>query len=499
MPGAMPDSWYDAVVIGAGFGGLATALELAQRGAQVLVCESLNYPGGCASTFRRDGYAFEAGATLFSGLAEEQLFGQWGRRHGFGVEVDWIDPLVELRSPSLRLSVHRDRQRFLEQLYGLPDAPVEGLRRFFAAQRQVADALWSLFEDPELLPPLDVRALLRHAARAPRYMPLLRWLGRPLGGVLERFGLLRFTPLRTYLDALCQITVQCSAAEAEAPFAMAAMDYYWRGTGHVRGGIGRLAESIAEAITRSGGQVLLANRVKSLSPEQGGWRVVTRRGEFRARHVAANVLPQGLLRLMGTPPERLPRLAELSERVAEGWGAVMLYRVVRSPEGALAKACHLELIQREDAPYVEGNHLFVSISGEADEGRAPPGYRTLTSSTHVPLRTLASRSPEEQARYVEEIQARMREGLSRLAPEWAEEVRHELPASPRTFERFTRREGGAVGGVPRRAGLGHYRELGPRPVMEGLWLVGDSVFPGQSTLATALGGVRTAARIAANL
>jgi len=495
----MPDSGYDVVVIGAGFGGLATALELTRRGARVALCESLNYPGGCASTFRRDGYAFEAGATLFSGLAEDQLFGQWGHQYGLGVEVDWIDPLVELRTPSLRLSVHRDRQRFMEQLYGLPEAPVEGLKRFFAVQRQVADALWSLFDNPRLLPPLDLHALLRHATRAPRYVPLLRWLGRPLGSVLERFGLLHFAPLRMYLDALCQITVQCSAAEAEAPFAMAAMDYYWRGTGHVRGGIGRLAEALVGAITRGGGEVLLANRVKSLTPEAGGWRVVTRRGELRARHVAANVLPQGLLKLMGMPAERLPRLAELSERVADGWGAVMLYRVVRAPEGAPAKARHLELIQRQDAPLVEGNHLFVSISGAADEGRAPPGYRTITSSTHVPLRALSSRSSEEQVRYIEEIQSRMREGLSGLAPEWAEEVRHELTASPRTFERFTRREGGAVGGVPRRAGWSHYLELGPRPVMEGLWLVGDSVFPGQSTLATALGGVRTAVRIAANL
>ena len=496
----MSDSWYDAVVIGAGFGGLATALELAQRGARVVLCESLNYPGGCASTFRRDGYAFEAGATLFSGLAEEQLFGRWGKQHGLGVQVDWIDPLVELRTPSLRLSVHRDRQRFMEQLYGLPGAPVEGLKRFFAAQRQVADALWTLFDNPKLLPPLDIQALLLHATRAPRYVPMLRWLARPLGAVLERYGVHTFAPLRMYLDALCQITVQCSSAEAEAPFAMAAMDYYWRGTGHVRGGIGQLAEALVGAITRSGGEVLLANRVKSLAPEPGGgWRVVTRRGELRTRHVAANVLPQGLLKLMGAPAERHPRLAELSARVAEGWGAVMLYRVVRAPENALPKACHLELIQREDAPLVEGNHLFVSISGEADEGRAPPGYRTITSSTHVPLRALASRSAEEQARYIEEIQGRMREGLSWLAPEWAREVRHELPASPRTFERFTRREGGAVGGVPRRAGWSHYLELGPRPVMDGLWLVGDSVFPGQSTLATALGGVRTAVRIAANL
>jgi phytoene dehydrogenase-like protein len=494
----MSDSWYDAVVVGAGFGGLATALELAQRGARVALCEALNYPGGCASTFRRDGYAFEAGATLFSGLAQEQLFGQWKRRHGLAVEVDWIDPLVELRTPSLRLSVHRDRQRFQEQLSALPGAPVRGLRDFFAHQRRVADALWSLFEDPALLPPLDAQALLRHALRAPRYVPLLRWLGRPLGAVLEHFGLLRFTPLRTYLDGLCQITVQCSAAEAEAAFALAAMDYYWRGTGHVRGGIGRLAEGLAEAITRCGGQVLLANRVKSLAPEPGGWRVVTRRGELRARHVAANVLPRALLRLLALPPERLPRLTELAERVEEGWGAAMLYRVAAAPQEALAKACHLELIQDEAAPLVEGNHLFVSISGEADTGRAPPGQRTLTISTHVPLRRLASQPPEAQARYVADIQARMREGLARLAPEWARDVRHELTASPRTFERFTRRDGGAVGGVPRRAGLHQYRELAPRPVMEGLWLVGDSVFPGQSTLATALGGVRTAARMAAS-
>ncbi|HEX8822920.1 MAG TPA: FAD-dependent oxidoreductase, partial [Archangium sp.] len=124
------------------------------------------------------------------------------------------------------------------------------------------------------------------------------------------------------------------------------------------------------------------------------------------------------------------------------------------------------------------------------------GHRTLTVSTHVALRTLAGKNEAERARHIATIQERMRLGLARLAPEWLENVHHELTASPRTFERFTQREGGAVGGVPRRAGLHHYRTLGPREVMDGLWLVGDSVFPGQSTLATALGGVRTAACIA---
>ncbi|MCP3141062.1 phytoene desaturase family protein [Pyxidicoccus xibeiensis] len=492
----MPSTWYDAVVVGAGFGGLATALELTRRGARVALCETLNYPGGCASTFRRDGHAFEAGATLFSGFEPHQLFGRWIREHALPVTVEWLDPVVELRTPGLRLPVHRDRERFIASLCALPGAPVSAVRRFFELQEKVAGALWPLFDDPTLLPPLDVKSLLRHAGRAFQYPLLLRWLGRPLGAVLEHLGLTGFTPLRTYLDALCQITVQCNAAEAEAPFALAAMDYYWRGTGHVRGGIGRLAEALAHAVEARGGTVLLANRVKSLTRVPGGWSVASRRGELLARNVVANLLPKGVTRLLGLPPEQLPKLGALSGRIEEGWGAAMLYLVVKAPEHGDASAHHLELVRDEGAPFIEGNHLFMSISGAADEGRAPPGHRTVTVSTHVPLKTLARMPAEEQGRYLSGIQERMHEGLEQLAPEWMAGLTHTMTASPRTYQRFTQREGGAVGGVPRRAGLANYRGLGPMQVLDGLWLVGDSVFPGQSTLATAVGGVRTAASIA---
>jgi phytoene dehydrogenase-like protein len=96
---------------------------------------------------------------------------------------------------------------------------------------------------------------------------------------------------------------------------------------------------------------------------------------------------------------------------------------------------------------------------------------------------------------VEQVQERMRQGLRTLAPELAAAVEHQLTASPRTFERFTGRPEGYVGGIPRRAGWSNYRDLASRPILPGLYLVGDSVFPGQSTLATALGGVKVAQRL----
>lgn len=487
-----PEPWYDAAVIGAGFGGLGAALTLAERGARVILLEALAYPGGCASTFTRGGFRFESGATLFSGLAPDQLFGAWIARHGLDVTVDWIDPLIELRAPGLRLLVGRDRAAFVDSLCALPGAPAERVRAFFEHQRRVADTLWGLFNDPALLPPLGVRALVRHLARVPRYAALLPLLGRPLEAVLARFGLLGFAPLRHYLDGLCQITVQCGVAEAEAPFAMAAMDYYWRGTGHVRGGIGELARALAGAVDRLGGEVRMPSRVKALAEVPGGFLLRTRTGDVRARNVLANLLPQDLCTLLGKEPGALPAMDRLATEVSEGWGAAMLYLVARAPEGASPHPHHIEIVSDPGAPFIEGNHLFVSISGEMDPGRAPPGCRTITVSTHVPLRAQRALLASEQGAYIGGIQARMREGIAALAPEWSAGIVHAMTGSPRTFQRFTGRSSGAVGGIPRRAGLRNYLSAGPRPVLPGLWLIGDTVFPGQSTLATALGGARAA-------
>lgn len=470
----------DVLVIGAGFGGLSAALSLAERGARVTLCEALAYPGGCASTFTRAGRRFESGATLFCGLAPDQLFGRWIERYGLDAEPVFHDTLGEVRAPGLVLPLLADKARFLQALTELPDAPVDALRRFFAEQGAVADVLWALFEDPTLLPPFTVGSLARHAARARRYVPVLRVAGQSLEAVLAQHGLAGWAPLRTWLGGQCQITVQCEPDVAEAPYALASMDFLWRGTGQIRGGIGRLAEGLVHAIGQAGGAVRLADRVKGLRRVDGRWEVTTRDGVHHVNQVVANLLPADLAALLGGHVGLTRRHAP----IADGWGAVMLYRAVR---GAPGPAAHLDLTADPSRPLTEGNHVYVSVSGEGDAGE-----RTLTASTHVALRRLRTEDP---AMVVREVQARMRATLARLAPEH-EEVVVELPASPRTFQRFLRRADGAVGGVPRRVGLVSYRQVGTVEVERGLWLVGDSVFPGQSTYAVAVGGLRVAEAVA---
>jgi phytoene dehydrogenase-like protein len=200
--------------------------------------------------------------------------------------------------------------------------------------------------------------------------------------------------------------------------------------------------------------------------------------------VIANLLPEALSGLLDHPG---PKLHRIQTSVDAGWSACMLYLQLRSASELPAEPFHLELIDDPDSAFIDGNHIFVSVSAR-DEHRGLEGIRTATVSTHVRPGSLTV----EPAARVAAVQDRMMRTLARLGPEIERNTIHRLTASPRTWQRFTRRPRGLVGGVPRTVGLHNYRQIAPTSLARGLWLVGDSVFPGQSTLATALGGAATA-------
>ena len=59
----------EIIVIGSGIGGLSCAALLAHYGLDVTVCESHSIAGGAAHSFQRDGFVFDSGPSLYSGLS----------------------------------------------------------------------------------------------------------------------------------------------------------------------------------------------------------------------------------------------------------------------------------------------------------------------------------------------------------------------------------------------------------------------------------------------
>ena len=95
-----PKPSYDAVVIGAGIGGLVCANLLAKSGLRVLLAEQHYMVGGYCSTFRRAGFTFDAGTHFYPLLGNPAtITGELLER--MGVPTKWIkmDPVDHFHFP----------------------------------------------------------------------------------------------------------------------------------------------------------------------------------------------------------------------------------------------------------------------------------------------------------------------------------------------------------------------------------------------------------------
>ena len=88
---------YKAVIIGAGIGGITTAVYLAKNGYSVSVYEKNSAPGGRCGQLVRDGYRFDLGATMLimPGIYSD-VFGSLGIKLEKGIDIMPLDDLYNI-------------------------------------------------------------------------------------------------------------------------------------------------------------------------------------------------------------------------------------------------------------------------------------------------------------------------------------------------------------------------------------------------------------------
>lgn len=480
------------VVIGAGVGGLTAAARLARAGREVTVLEAHVVPGGCASTYYHQGYRFEAGATLAAGFYPGGPMERVAQAVGI---PDWgAQPanraLEAILPDGQRITRWTDDRRWQEAT----DKFGPQGERFWRWQEHTADAMWSLALRLPPWPPQSPRQAGRLLGQG------LDWLREDVrrfnpGLLVDAFSPvaahLREAPpnLRQFVDGQLLISAQTTSERANALYGAAALDLPRRGVVHLQGGIGRIAQELTGAVRNNGGRVLFRQKAVRIVTERGNpVSVETQRGDsFPADLVVANLTPWNVAQLLGEAAP--PRLCRLPPRPDRGWGAFMLYvgfdQAIVPPGAGL----HYQVIRR--VPLGEGNSVFLSLSPEWDGGRAPQGQRALTISTHTALASwwdLHDRDPEAYQRRKQEYSDRLLEAAEVALPGLREAAKLVLPGTPVTFQRFTHRHMGWVGGFPQTSLFQSWAPI----VAQGFWMVGDSIFPGQSTAAVALGGLRVA-------
>jgi C-3',4' desaturase CrtD len=484
------------VIIGAGFGGLASAVELARQGFEVTVLEAHVYPGGCAGTFYHQGYRFDAGATLAGGFAPGAPMHMLGQHFG----IDW-----EARPAQRAMLVHLPDGSAITR-WTNPDHWRDERQQHFGSQAEsfwewqeaTADMLWDFALRLPAWPPHSSNQLFSLARIGVRWFR--DWAGNGSLADLSKLPYQAFKPLkvslngaserlRLFADSQLLISAQTTSAQANALYGAVALDLPRQGVSSIPGGMGGMAEKLVESVRQYGGQVLFRQEATQVQYNPGyPIQVTTKRKDvFQADSLIFNLPPWNIASLLGdSAPPRLQYLPPLPE---DGWGAFMVYLGVNDALIPADFPLHHQVILRE--PLGEGNSIFLSISPDWDRTRAPQGKRAITISTHTDLGPWWSRYSQDRQAYQkrkDEYLERVLQGAKRILPKLRAAADLILPGTPLAFQRFTRRYRGWVGGFPQTS---LWRNWNPH-LAPNLWMVGDTIFPGQSVPAVSLGGLRVA-------
>jgi len=128
-----------AVVIGAGFGGLAAAIRLGARGYRVTVVDRMDAPGGRAYVFRQDGFTFDAGPTIITApFLFEELWEMCGKRLSDDVDLRALSPFYKIRFPDGEwLTCSDDDEDMRAQIRRLSPGDEKGFDRFLKEGKKI--------------------------------------------------------------------------------------------------------------------------------------------------------------------------------------------------------------------------------------------------------------------------------------------------------------------------------------------------------------------------
>jgi C-3',4' desaturase CrtD len=493
MPKLSPSK---VIVIGAGIGGLTAGALLAKRGYEVIIFDRAIVPGGCASTFKRQGFTFDVGATQVAGLEpggiHHRIFSE--------LEIDLppatpCDPAcaVFLPGETTPINVWRDPIRWqTERQHQFP-----GSEPFWQFLQQLFNASWEFQSRDPILPPRNLWDLgqLVGALRLDTLITVPFTLST-VGDALKWFGLNRDKRLQTFLDLQLKLYSQVTAAETALLYAATALGVSQtpQGLYHLEGSMQVLSDRLVAALERDGGKLLMRHTVESIECDNERAIGVTIRNQKTgevwtetAAEVVANVTAQDLVRLLGDAAPQsnpLPLLSLDSYRsrvknLPQASGAFVVYLGVK--DVAIPAGCppHLQFLYDYDRIIGENNSLFVSVSHPGD-GRAATGQATIIASSFVDPTKWYGEGVDYaalKAEYTATAIAKLGEYFD-LSP--ANILITEV-GTPRTFERYTGRERGIVGGIGQRVSTFGPFGFATRTPVAGLWMVGDSTHPGEGT------------------
>ena len=247
-----------AVVVGAGFGGLALAIRLQAQGVQTTLLEKRDKPGGRAYVYEDEGFVFDAGPTVITDpSALEELFTQAGRYMADYVELLPVNPFYRLCwEDGTHFDYANDQEALDRQIHSRNPADVAGYQRFLAYSKAVFDEGYLKLG---AVPFLSFRDMI---AAGPQLARLQAW--RSVYGMVARF--IQDEQLRQAFSFHSLLVGGNPFATSSIYTLIHALERQW-GVWFPRGGTGALVRGLVRLFEDLGGRIELNAPVAAIETQ----------------------------------------------------------------------------------------------------------------------------------------------------------------------------------------------------------------------------------------
>jgi len=373
-----------AIIVGAGFGGLALGIRLQAAGIATTIVEARDKPGGRAYVWKKEGHIFDAGPTVITDPAcLEALWALSGHRLVDDVELMPVMPFYRLSWPDGdSFDYSNDDEALTQQIHRLDPDDVAGYRRFLNYSEGVYR---EGYERLGAVPFLDFTAMLRAAPALARYQA---W--RSVYSIVSSY--VKSEKLRQALS-FHTLLVGGNPLKTSAIYALIHKLERDGGVWFAKGGTHALVRGMVRQFERLGGTIRLGDPVVAIESDGRRATGVRTRSGWRqsARAVASNgdvVHSYGLL-------ENHPRGPTMAKRLGKRRFSPSLFVLHLGVRGSFPDLPHHSILFGPRYHELLGDiydrgilardpSLYLHHPTITDPDMAPPGHSTLYALAPVP-------------------------------------------------------------------------------------------------------------------